>query len=146
MQVRRATRDDLPRIMKLERESPTAAHWVATHYGSILAAPGGPRVVLVAEDQSVVGFLIAHDIAGEWEIENVLVAREFQRRGLASELLRTFLDIVLPGGTDSIFLEVRESNQAARSLYEKSGFIQTGRRSRYYRDPTEDAILYKLSV
>ena len=103
-------------------------------------------MVLVAEDQSVVGFLIAHDIAGEWEIENVLVAREFQRRGLASELLRTFLDIVLPGGTDSIFLEVRESNQAARSLYEKSGFIQTGRRSRYYRDPTEDAILYKLSV
>jgi [ribosomal protein S18]-alanine N-acetyltransferase len=145
VQVRRATLNDLQRIMELERESPTAGHWPPAQYKSILAAAEGPRLVLVVEDQSVVGFLIAHDIAGEWEIENILVARAFHRHGFASLLLRTFLDKALQSGTKSIFLEVRDSNQPARALYEKSGFIQTGRRSRYYRDPIEDAVLYKLS-
>lgn len=146
MQVRRATLNHLPRIMELERESPTAAHWPSGYYEAIVAAPEGPRLLLVIEDQSAAGFLIAHDIAGEWEIENLLVASAFQRRGLASQLLRTFLDMASQSGTKSIFLEVRESNQVARAFYEKSGFIQTGRRSRYYRDPIEDAVLYKLSV
>jgi len=52
--------------------------------------------------------------------------------------------MVSQSGTKSIFLEVRKSNQAARAFYEKWGFIQTGYRSRYYRDPLEDAVLYKL--
>ena len=145
MRVRRATLNDLPRIMELERESPTAAHWPPKHYEPILAAPEGPRLLLVIEDQSVAGLLVAHNIAGEWEIENVLIDSAFQRRGLASQLLRTFLDIARQSGPKSIFLEVRESNQLARALYEKAGFIQTGRRSRYYRDPVEDAVLYKLA-
>jgi [ribosomal protein S18]-alanine N-acetyltransferase len=146
MHVRRATRSDLPRLKELERESVTAAHWSPAHYEATLAAPKGLRLVLVIEDHSVVGFLLAHHIADEWEIENILIASAFQRRGLGSQLLRTFLDIAKQSGTKSIFLEVRESNQAARALYEKSGFAQSGRRSRYYRDPGEDAIPYKLEV
>ena len=43
-----------------------------------------------------------------------------------------------------MFLEVRESNAAARTLYEKAGFEQTGRRHSYYTSPLEDAILYRL--
>ena len=47
--------------------------------------------------------------------------------------------------SESVFLEVRESNSAARSLYEKLGFQQTGRRKSYYANPIEDAILYSKS-
>ncbi len=146
MHVRQATANDLPQIMELERDSPTAAHWSSAHYEAIFAAAEGSRLLLVIEDQSVAGLLIAQDVAGEWEIQNILVARALQGRGLASQLLRTFLDMVSQSGTKSIFLEVRKSNQAARAFYEKSGFIQTGYRSRYYRDPLEDAVLYKLLV
>jgi [ribosomal protein S18]-alanine N-acetyltransferase len=45
-----------------------------------------------------------------------------------------------------IFLEVRESNQSARALYRKVGFKETGLRRSYYADPTEDAILCRLSL
>ena len=131
--------------MELERESPTAAHWSPTHYEAIITVPAGLRLLLVIEDQHVEGFLIARNIAREWEIENILVAIAFQRRGFASQLLRTLLDIARGNGAQSVFLEVRESNQAARAFYEKLGFCQAGRRSRYYRDPVEDAVLYKLS-
>jgi ribosomal-protein-alanine acetyltransferase len=144
VQVRRATLNDLPRIMELERESPTAAHWPTAQYEAMLAVPESSRLLLIIEDQAVVGFLIANNIADEWEIENVLVASVLRRRGLASQLLRTFLGMALQSGRKSIFLEVRESNQPARAFYEKSGFLQTGRRSRYYRDPIEDAVVYKL--
>ena len=48
----------------------------------------------------------------------------------------------LRGRARTILLEVRESNSAARKLYEKCGFVQSGRRQRYYKQPEEDAILY----
>ena len=46
----------------------------------------------------------------------------------------------------SVLLEVRESNLAARRLYETTGFIEVGRRAAYYQNPSEDAILLKYSV
>ena len=47
-------------------------------------------------------------------------------------------------GAKAVFLEVRESNYAARALYEKWAFVESGRRRRYYQDPNEDAILYRI--
>ena len=47
-------------------------------------------------------------------------------------------------GAKAVFLEVRESNQAARALYEKWAFLESGRRRRYYQEPDEDAILYRI--
>ena len=49
-------------------------------------------------------------------------------------------------GATAIFLEVRESNHAARSLYEKWAFSESGRRPRYYTQPEEDAIVYRLAL
>jgi ribosomal-protein-alanine N-acetyltransferase len=59
-------------------------------------------------------------------------------------LLSELLDIARGGGAKAIFLEVRESNQAARALYEKWAFLESGRRRRYYQEPDEDAILYRI--
>jgi ribosomal-protein-alanine N-acetyltransferase len=81
----------------------------------------------------------------EWEIENIAVSGPARRRGLGSHLLGEFLDMVRDQGGQAVFLEVRESNQAARKLYEKWAFCEAGRRKGYYQDPPEDALLFRFS-
>jgi [ribosomal protein S18]-alanine N-acetyltransferase len=144
--IRSATTADLPAMMALEKHAVTASHWSAEHYQQIFALSDPCRLALVLEEQSIVlGFLVARALYPEWEIENLAIAASAQRRGLGTRLLREFLDLTRRQGTPAVFLEVRESNLAARGLYEKRGFIESGRRKRYYRNPEEDAILYRLS-
>jgi ribosomal-protein-alanine N-acetyltransferase len=88
---------------------------------------------------------VAHAVAGEWEIENIAVAGPARRRGLGTRLLGEFLKLAGGERASAVFLEVRESNRAARLLYEKWSFEESGRRSGYYTQPQEDAIVYRLS-
>jgi [ribosomal protein S18]-alanine N-acetyltransferase len=90
----------------------------------------------------VCGFICARVVAGEWEIENVVVAEKFRRCGIAAELMCSLIAQWENSAGSAVLLEVRESNAAARALYTKCGFRESGRRRAYYRDPVEDAILY----
>jgi ribosomal-protein-alanine N-acetyltransferase len=101
---------------------------------------------VIEETADLQGFLVARSLGKEWEIENIAVAGPARRRGLGTRLLGEFLDQVRAQGAEAVFLEVRESNHAARSLYEKWAFVESGRRTRYYRDPEEDAVIYRLSI
>jgi ribosomal protein S18 acetylase RimI-like enzyme len=74
------------------------------------------------------------------------VAGPARRRGFGTRLLGEFLRRAQSEGATAIFLEVRESNHAARSLYEKWAFSESGRRPRYYTQPEEDAIVYRLAL
>ena len=85
-------------------------------------------------------------VAEEWEIENIAVADSARRRGLGTRLLGEILDLARASGAAAVFLEVRESNRAARALYEKWAFLESGSRCGYYADPQEDAILYRLDL
>ncbi len=97
------------------------------------------------EEQSAAqAFLVGRVVEREWEIENIVVAGSRRRQSLGKQLLEEFLRISKGEGARAVFLEVRESNLAARRLYENSGFAENGRRQRYYKDPVEDAILYRL--
>jgi [ribosomal protein S18]-alanine N-acetyltransferase len=60
--------------------------------------------------------------------------------------LQAFLDHAKSAHSDAVFLEVRQSNAAARRFYEKNGFQQSGRRKSYYANPSEDAILYRIDL
>jgi ribosomal-protein-alanine acetyltransferase len=91
------------------------------------------------------GFVVAHLIGAECEIENIVVNPQSQRRGLGKILLDELLKRVQQAGCDAVFLEVRESNRAARAFYEKCGFREVGRRVKYYAQPQEDAVLYRFS-
>ncbi len=147
MLIRPATAADLSALMALERSSPTAAHWSLAQYEAILNAPfATDRLIFVAENQGRLhGFLVARTAAEEWEIENVVVAEEARRQGLGHHLVQSLINKAQQQETRAIFLEVRESNHAARALYQNCGFTQTGRRPAYYNCPTEDAILYTLA-
>jgi len=140
-----ATLADLPAMMALEKRAAPAAHWSAEQYEALFRASDPGRIALILwEESDLQGFVIARVVGKEWEIENIAVAGPVRRRGLGTRLLGELLDSARAKDAAAVFLEVRESNQAARALYEKWAFRESGRRPRYYKDPPEDAILYRL--
>jgi len=150
MTIRPATLDDIPSLIGVERQCSCASHWSEEQYREAFALRVN-RLILVAMRVSsgngfeVAGFLVARHLAPEWELENIAVAPEARRSGLGMQLLNALLTRARETNSQSVFLEVRESNAAARALYEKVGFRQTGRRKAYYTGPPEDAILYHLT-
>ncbi|HET7440008.1 MAG TPA: ribosomal protein S18-alanine N-acetyltransferase [Terriglobales bacterium] len=147
MKIRPATPADVPFMLALEKHAVTASHWSPQHYEAIFAAADQGRLGFVLEEESgLQAFLIARVVRNEWEIENIAVAGPARRRGLGTRLLGEFLDHVKANAGERVFLEVRESNRAARSLYEKWAFLEAGRRKKYYRDPSEDAVIYQLEL
>ena len=147
MHIRLATPADIPSMMQLVVHSATASHWSRGQYERAFRDDVPRRLVLVVEEENIVrGFLVGHEVAGEWEIENIAIAGAARRRGMGTRLLGEFLNRVRSQGGTCVFLEVRESNRAARLLYEKWAFEESGRRSRYYAEPQEDAIVYRLDL
>ncbi|HUK26233.1 MAG TPA: ribosomal protein S18-alanine N-acetyltransferase [Terriglobales bacterium] len=145
MKIRSAVPADIHSMMALQKHAATAAHWPVEQYESLFAASGVRRLALVIEEDGVLqGFLMARSSGSEWEIENIAVTGPARRRGLGTRLLGEFLDLARREGAQSVFLEVRESNRAARALYEKWAFVESGHRKGYYRDPQEDAVTYQL--
>ncbi len=145
VKIRAAIPADVPAILATEQQAPTAAHWSREQYTRRLES----GLVLVAEEQGkITGFICANPVAGDWEIENVVVAPEFQRQGIADRLMRELIDRAIAqgksGSVPQILLEVRESSLPARALYQKHGFQEVGRRRAYYQDPLDDAILYSF--
>src|SRR3954451_19704479 len=144
MNIRRATRDDVRVIVSIAALNPSAAQWPEGEYVQALENVAARRVILVAESDSiVVGFAVARTMGQEWELENIAVAPERQRKGVGQALLRVLLEVGRHNAADSIFLEVRASNSHARILYERCGFKQSGSRKSYYSGPEEDAVLYR---
>ena len=147
VRVRAAVPADLLRMMEIAGHAVTAAAWSEAEYRKVFAPESlQNRVALVAEEGAeVVGFIIARQIDAEWEIENIAVTGSARRRGLGTRLLGEFMELVRSRGGKEIHLEVRESNLAARALYEKWAFVEAGRRKEYYSDPDEDALIFRFN-
>ncbi len=147
LSIRPADSTDLLAMLAIEKHAATAAHWSIEQYEALFRASGQIALIVQEETQQekaqVQGFIIARAIGVEWEIENIALAGPARRRGLGTRLLGEFLDLARAQGAEAVFLEVRESNRAARALYEKWSFMRSGRRQKYYKDPEEDAILYR---
>ena len=142
--IRIAISDDIPAILAIEQSTPASAHWTAEQYQARIG--NREACFLVAESQGgILGFLCANIVAGEWEIENVVVDETSRRHGLGSQLMRAVIARWQKSGSTVLLLEVRESNVAARALYARHSLHETGRRRAYYRDPDEAAVLYALA-
>lgn len=92
------------------------------------------------------GYLLAYTAADEAEIARIAVTEELQRQGVARALLQRLENVCKEKGLTRILLDVRESNEAARALYESAGFREDGIRQRFYEDPQEDAILMSRKI
>jgi [ribosomal protein S18]-alanine N-acetyltransferase len=135
--------EDVATVTELDRVTEGAAHWTEGDY-SRAATPGSGIKGWVAEvEEKVIAFLIARTTFGEMEILNLAVSGIYRRCGIATKLLAERLGTLEHSSTKVAFLEVRESNAAARSFYAKTGFRETGRRPKYYTYPTEDAVVLR---
>jgi [ribosomal protein S18]-alanine N-acetyltransferase len=134
--IRAARESDLPRVFEIE----TASHdqpWSQHAFFEELS-PKPTRPLFFVHGDPAEAYIVAWRIAGELQIQNVTTAPDYRRRGLARELLQHVL--VLAGDCHFATLEVREGNFAARVLYESLGFVEVGRRPRYYTNG-ETAVL-----
>jgi ribosomal-protein-alanine N-acetyltransferase len=136
---RPATKDDVPALVELEHVSFAVPNWPADtflRYDCTVAEVSG----------DIGGFLVSRQIfsgsatePAEREILNLAVDPRYRRLGIATMLIR------LEFSKRAIcLLEVRESNLAARTLYERFGFVEISRRVEYYNNPTETAIVMRM--
>ena len=131
---RSATEADLDEIWRIQSASGQAAQWKPADYLT-------HECVVATVDSRLAGFAVArHTAADEIEILNVAVDPPFRRRGIGRSLIQELIG-KNPG---AVFLEVRQSNIAARKLYHSLGFEVAGVRPDYYSQPVESAIVMKF--
>lgn len=133
----------MPAVHAIEQVSFTDP-WSARDFRECVASD--VLFLVAAARDAVDGYVIAQDAADEGEILNLAVAPARQRGGIARALVEQVLAALAERGARKVFLEVRESNAAARALYSALGFQEVGRRSRYYRRPVEDAIVLRTAI
>jgi ribosomal-protein-alanine N-acetyltransferase len=98
------------------------------------------------DEDRMTGFLVARLLPPQAELEIIAVDPRVQRRGLARKLFDELVYKLGLAGITEVVLEVRASNRPALALYRSLGFVETGRRPRYYADPEEDAVLMSLQL
>lgn len=118
--------------------------WSASSFRSEAEKENG-YVLCIFDNDRIAALLTGYYAVGEGDITNVAVAPEYRRRGLAQKLIAEF-EILLPGDSEEIFLEVRESNFPAIALYEKCGFEKISVRKNFYSSPRENAVIMKKNI
>ena len=139
--------EDAATLARLHAEAMCDA-WPDAAFVSLLSRPEvfvllGAR----AEAAAAEGFILVRGVAGEAEVLTFCVARTARRCGVGGALLEAALDAVRSRDGVQIFLEVSASNAGALALYQKSGFVEVGRRAAYYRYGSHagDAVVMRRS-
>jgi len=152
LHIRRAVLDDVAGILRIERAS-FSDPWTEESFTTALSLDR--MRVLVAETPAsengdgaseLAGYVVALVIGPEAEIADLAVAPDWRQRGIGRALLARSVAELVAVGVRTLYLEVRESNAAARTLYETHGFRSVGRRRGYYRQPVEDALLLRREI
>lgn len=100
--------------------------WSAGEFSDLLDSP---HCFLATVDH---GFALGRVIAGESELLTIAVDPDFQRNGLGVACLETYEAMAIERGAETSFLEVADDNSAAKALYMRAGYRETGRRRGYY--------------
>ena len=134
IRIRPAAESDLDEIWRIQSESLPAVQWKIADYLR-------HECLIAMIDNQTAGFAVArHPSPEELEILNLAVDPPFRRRGVA----RSLITQLLANFRGNVYLEVRQSNIAARKLYHSLGFETIGVRKDYYDSPGESAIVMKF--
>ena len=148
--IRRAKQRDIAQITHIERNC-FPNPWDASTFLTILVRQG-MRIQdfgfvlmnVINEEEKIDGYIVWSENIEQEEgkILNIAIKHEKRGKGLGGNLLSVTFDSMRENGITSCILEVRVSNQAARSFYEKMGMRASDRVHNYYED--EDAIIYRI--
>ena len=134
----------LDKILEIENLS-FSAPWSLNGFLQELENPVAQLWALMS-GKVLLGYLCFWTVREEMQLLDLAVHPAHRGRGHGSLLLTKMIDHALSKGISRIWLEVRVSSSSARRLYEKFGFMESGRRRNYYTDPSEDAILMSLGL
>ncbi|MDO4242506.1 MAG: ribosomal protein S18-alanine N-acetyltransferase [Actinomyces sp.] len=150
------TAADVKTVVELERVLFAGEAWSRELIASEVAAACAPapdrRYVVVERREgdgvAVLGYggLWFGDGRGDADLLSIATVPAARRQGIASAMLAELVSTARAAGCRAVLLEVRESNQAARTLYARYGFESIGTRRRYYLAPVEDAVVMRLAL
>ncbi len=150
--IERMTEHDLLEVVEIEEISNLSPWgWDAYHLelqcgaGSLMLVARLPADGNIAH-KSIVGFIVAREMADEIHVNNIAVKPEYRRLGIGENLVRAVLAWGRDKHSAQAVLEVRAQNFVAQKLYRTCGFEVIGRRRRYYKAPVEDALLMSVSL
>ncbi len=143
--IREFREADAAAAAEILKASPEAAQWTEWGFRELVGWRG--VLALVSEhERKLCGFIIGRQVAEEAEILNLAVILEKRRKGEGGALLKAAVDELQARHVSRVFLEVRESNAAGIAFYKRHGFLKTGRRASYYRNPEEAAIVMEKKL
>jgi ribosomal-protein-alanine N-acetyltransferase len=99
------------------------------------------RYLVALDGDAVVGYAGTWLVINEAHVTNVAVRGDRRREGIGRFLMEALMDMAREEGMESMTLEVRVSNEAARELYQQLGFVSAGIRKNYYSETKEDALI-----
>lgn len=144
-EFRMITEADLPEILTIE----TTGHAYPWSEGIFLDClrVGYYCPALIGEGK-IQAYGVMSAAAGEAHIFNLCVLDTLRGKGLGEVMLLHLLECASAGKVNTVFLEVRPSNNVAINLYEKVGFIEVGYRKNYYPDGEgrEDALIMAKDI
>jgi len=136
--------DHLDRICRIEQASFSNPWPRESFLGDLRSSHARCTVALAGK--LVIGYAIGWFVLDELHVLNLAVDPENRRQGIGGRLLRDLLDAAAQKGCRYCALELRESNRQARRLYQEYGFKPLAQRKKYYRHPTEDALVMWLDL
>ncbi|MBO5208914.1 MAG: ribosomal protein S18-alanine N-acetyltransferase [Lachnospiraceae bacterium] len=139
LQIRRMERGDVERISQLEEET-FSMPWSRDAFLEMIEKEDA-RYYVAEADGEVVGGCGVLMIAGEGDITNVVIDKNYRNQGIGTKMLQYLIEDGYQNGLTAFTLEVRVSNESAIHVYEKLGFFSEGIRPNFYEKPTEDAMI-----
>jgi len=141
---RNISQEDLTAFAEMSVKSPDADQTIKSLTNFQLRN----QLIKLSIDCKAVGYLIEQVVTTEADLIQIMIASKFQRKGHATNALQQWIEQLQARGVESIFLEVREGNEAAKNLYKRKGFYLCGQRSGYYeyKGTIQDAWLLRLDL
>jgi len=133
---------DLEQVTSIERAS-FATPWSEATFQNLLRRANACLLAAVDVEDRVLGYAVVWFSGSEGELGDLAVSPQARRSGIGGFLVQAVLEEARARGVGEVFLEVREANRNAQSLYRRHGFETIGRRASYYLHPVEDALVMR---
>ena len=144
MIIRRMTLQDAPAIANLEKlcfSDPWSEKSIASEVNNPLS-----YWLVAEENREIAGYVGSQSVLDAADMMNLAVNPAYRRKGIGEALVNALTQYLVQNNIIALLLEVRVSNLPAIALYEKLGFVQVGRRPKYYHNPREDALILRKEL